>query len=293
VIYDVSHRTTFKYAAMVDISQHMLHLAPRASPKQIVHRHALLVEPTPTVSKDSWDYFGNASTYLTVEQPHDTLTISSHARIEISDAFAPPDPESTIPWDRMAESLAAAKSTLEIQQFQFESPFTHSTSALEYARPSFPPGRPLLAAAADLTHRIFSDFKYEGGVTDIYTPVDHVMKERRGVCQDFAHLQLACLRALGLPARYVSGYLLTHPPEGEEKLVGSDASHAWLSIWTPGHSWIDLDPTNDLLPTNEHITVAWGRDYGDVSPVSGMVGGGGAQKVDVAVDVRPVEVRRE
>jgi len=138
--------------------------------------------------------------------------------------------------------------------------------------------------------RIYRDFKYEGGVTDVSTPVDRLLADRRGVCQDFAHLQIACLRALGIPARYVSGYLLTHPPEGQEKLVGSDASHAWLAVWVPEYGWVDLDPTNNLLPAEEHITIAWGRDYGDVSPINGMVIGGGEHQVDVAVDVRPADL---
>ncbi len=291
MIYDVSHCTTFQYSSKVDISQHLLHLTPRASRRQIVHRHSLIVAPTPALTKDGIDYFGNPTTYLTVQEPHGKLTIASSARIEIDDMSPPPDPEATTPWDALAERLNALTDpvAIETQQFIFESPFTDSQRARDYARPSFPPGRPVLAGAVDLMRRIFEEFKYEGGVTDIYTPVDHVMVERKGVCQDFAHLQIACLRALGLPARYVSGYLLTHPPEGQEKLVGSDASHAWLAIWTPNFGWVDLDPTNNVLPHNEHITVAWGRDYGDVSPINGIVLGGGEQKIDVAVDVRPVK----
>lgn len=291
MIYDVNHRTTFQYSANVDISQHMLHLAPRPTPRQIVHRHALLTSPTPTLTKDSVDYFGNKTTYLSVEQPHNALTITSTARVETKEHAQTADPESTTAWDTLAARLTAGPDQipLDVQQFAFDSPFTGSAAALAYATPAFPPGRPTLAGAIELMNRIFADFAYEGGVTDIYTPVDHVLEERRGVCQDFAHLQIACLRSLGLPARYVSGYLMTHPPEGKEKLVGSDASHAWLAVWTPAHGWVDLDPTNNMLPADEHITVGWGRDYGDVSPISGMVLGGGEQKIDVAVDVRPIK----
>ncbi len=151
---------------------------------------------------------------------------------------------------------------------------------------SFPPGRPILEAALDLTDRIYSEFKYEGGATTVTTTVDEVLRLKRGVCQDFAHLQIACFRAMRLPARYVSGYLLTKAPEGREKLVGADASHAWLSVWCPGYGWIDLDPTNNLIPTDEHVLLAWGRDYSDVSPVNGVIFGGGDHVVDVAVDVR-------
>lgn len=304
MIYDVSHKTTFDYSYKVDMSQHLLHLTPRARQRQKVHRHAIIVSPTPTVTEERSDYFGNGATYLTVEDPHETLTIASTARVEIDDAVRPPAPETTMSWDALRDMLAAAHDTdldgrlidvndrtaLDIQQYVFDSPFTGSEQARAYALPSFPSGRPVLAGAVDLMRRIYQDFEYEGGVTDIYTPVDQVLKDRRGVCQDFAHLQIACLRALRLPARYVSGYLMTHPPEGQEKLVGSDASHAWLAVWTPEHGWVDLDPTNDMLPHDEHITLAWGRDYGDVSPVNGIVLGGGDQTVKVAVDVRPVEI---
>jgi transglutaminase-like putative cysteine protease len=176
-----------------------------------------------------------------------------------------------------------------ISEFAFDSPYSiGNEDVLHYARQSFEPGRPILAAATDLTARIFRDFEYRGGVSDVSTPVRDVFAMRKGVCQDFAHLELACLRSLGLAARYVSGYLLTHPPEGKEKLVGSDASHAWLSVWAGNAGWTDLDPTNNLIPGIEHITVAWGRDYGDVSPINGFIVGGGSHQVAVAVDVRPV-----
>ena len=193
-------------------------------------------------------------------------------------------------WERVKAVLSESREpeALEADQFAFDSPFTFSNEAFDYARQSFQSGRPILEAAIDLTSRIFNDFKYEGGVTDIHTPVDKVFADRRGVCQDFAHLQIACLRALGLPARYVSGYLRTHPPEGQERRIGADASHAWLAIWVPEAGWIDLDPTNDMIPRDEHITIAWGRDYGDVSPINGMMIGGGDQRVEVAVDVRPL-----
>lgn len=303
MIYDISHRTTFEYSTTVDISQHLLHLTPRSRQRQTLHRNALLVSPTPTLTQSSFDYFGNPTTYLTVQDPHKTLTISSSSQVEIDESIEPPAPGATMAWDRLNQMLAIAldadlagrlfdvedHSALDIQQYMFESPFTGSKAARAYAEPSFPPGRAVLSGAVDLMQRIFKDFKYRGGVTDIYTPVDHVLEERQGVCQDFAHLQIACLRALRLPARYVSGYLLTHPPKGQKKLVGSDASHAWLSVWTPEFGWVDLDPTNNLLPYDEHITIAWGRDYGDVSPVTGLVLGGGEQVVEVAVDVRPAK----
>lgn len=289
MIYDVSHRTTFSYAWNVSISQHYLHLAPRATHCQSVLQHNLLIEPAPTVSESGIDYFGNGTTYLTVEEPHDQLTIVSSSRISV-EVTPTPAPETTIAWEQMPVLVARQNdpNALDAMQYVFQSPFTRSRDAEAYATESFPSGRPVLDGTIDLMHRIHKDFKYEGGVTDIYTPVDKVIAGKKGVCQDFAHLQISCLRALGLPARYVSGYLRTHPPEGQEKRIGADASHAWLALWVPGSGWVDLDPTNDLLPGDEHITVAWGRDYGDVSPINGMVLGGGQQKIAVAVDVKPV-----
>lgn len=288
MIYDISHRTTFSYATNAALSQHLLHLSPRVCPHQICHNHALLVEPAPKLTREETDYFGNPTTYMTVEEPHAKLTIVSTAKVDVKDN-PPPAPEATPPWDELVSTLSERtdREALDAFQFIFDSPFTRSRDAAEYAEPSFPAGRPVLEAAVELMTRINTDFVYKGGVTDIYTPVDQVLVDRRGVCQDFAHVQIACLRSLGLPVRYVSGYLLTHPPEGQEKKVGADASHAWLAIWVPGHGWVDLDPTNNMIPDNEHITVAWGRDYGDVSPINGMVLGGGEHEIDVAVDVHP------
>lgn len=288
MIYDISHRTVFSYAADAALSQHLLHLAPRLCTHQVCHNHALFVEPAPKLTRTDKDFFGNPTTYMTVEEPHKKLSIVSSAKVAILTAAAPVAGE-TIAWDHMARTLAERtdRDSLYAFQFVFDSPFTKSAEAAGYAEPSFPPGRPILEGAVELMSRINADFTYEGGVTDIHTPVDQVLTDRHGVCQDFAHLQIACLRSLGLPVRYVSGYLLTHPPEGEEKKVGADASHAWLAVWIPDHGWVDLDPTNNMIPSNEHITVAWGRDYGDVSPINGMVLGGGEHEIDVAVDVRP------
>lgn len=288
--YDVSHVTEFDYSQQVSISHHLLHLTPRPCDHQTNHRSTLVIDPAPAVHQGSVDYFGNPTAFIIVQKPHDKLTVKARSLIDVA---PPPAPEavSTMPWELVAATVKAdsSKPMLDVAQFMFTSPFTKAGDEVEsYARDSFPPGRPVLDAARELTGRIFRDFTYDGSATDVSTPVDEAMRLKRGVCQDFAHLQLACLRKLGLPARYVSGYLLTHPPEGEEKLVGADASHAWLSLWVPDHGWVDLDPTNDLIPGDEHITLAWGRDYGDVSPVNGVMVGGGEHEVEVAVDVRPV-----
>ena len=290
MIFDVSHRTTFTYTQSVSISHHLLHLSPRPCPWQVCNRHSLMIEPSPAIMREATDYFGNPTTYLTIETPHDELSIIARSNVEVS---AHPDrvPAATPAWDGIAAPLASAtdRELLDAYQFAFDSPFAASGDMVrDYAAPSFPAGRPVLEGAVELMHRIYTDFKYEGGVTDLYTPIETVLADRRGVCQDFAHLFIAGLRSLGMPARYVSGYLMTRPAPGQERLVGADASHAWLSVWVPDAGWIDLDPTNDLLPGEQHITVAWGRDYGDVSPINGMVLGGGAHAVAVAVDVAPV-----
>ena len=291
MIYDVSHHTTIRYSQSVSISHHLLHLSPRMVPHQVCRRHALMIEPSPTISKEAIDYFGNPTTYLTIEEPHVELSIISRSNVEVM-PVPPVDPGSTPAWDGIPGLLqkATERELLDVYQFAFDSPFTQSGNGVAaYAAQSFPPGRPVLEGALELKHRIFTEFKYEGGVTEIHTPVDTVLAERRGVCQDFAHLQISGLRSLGIPCRYVSGYLQTLPPEGQERLAGADASHAWLAVWVPDTGWVDLDPTNNLIPGEQHITIAWGRDYGDVSPINGLVVGGGGHDVKVAVDVVAVD----
>ncbi len=289
MLYDLSHRTTYRYSQPVSLAQHFLHVTPRVAPGQITHRTALSVTPLPTYATNSVDYFGNPTTFLSIEQFHTELTIHTRSRIEVKKA-PPPQPDSTLAWEQVSDVIAADHSLdgLDAIQYAYPSPKTVARADVEaYARASFPPGRPVLAGARDLTARIFKEFAYDPTATTVTTPVDEVFAIRRGVCQDFAHLELACLRALRLPARYVSGYLLTRPPEGQARLVGADASHAWLSVWCPGEGWVDLDPTNNLLPRDEHITLAWGRDYADVSLVNGVIFGGGDHAVQVAVDVVP------
>ena len=291
--YDVRHRTTYCYSLPVSISHHVLHLSPRASPHQAVLGSDITVTPLPTVRSDSHDYFGNGVTFLTVQQQHQELVIEARSQVEVR-APLRCGPGETLPWDRVYGSLEAQASAdaLATLQFAFDSPYTqHRAGLAAYARESFLPGRPLLEAALDLNRRIHREFRYDSKATTVSTPVDDVFKLRRGVCQDFAHLELACLRALALPARYVSGYLLTRPPPGGVKLVGSDASHAWISVWCPEAGWVDLDPTNDTIVGDEHITLAWGRDYGDISPINGVIFGGGEHRIEVAVDVSPAAQR--
>jgi transglutaminase-like putative cysteine protease len=286
MMFDVSHRTTYTYSKPVLQSEHLVHMTPRPAPRQIVHRHSLLIEPAPSSNVSLTDYFGNSSAILTIEDEHSELVIHARSTVEVR---APdlPMPGLSTPWEQVA-AKARRNGELDIGVLQFASTSRHTRvvrEAVDYARPSFAPQRPVLDATLDLTRRIYEDFMFDSTATDISTPVLHVLQERRGVCQDFAHLALTCFRAFGLPARYVSGYLLTYPPPGMEKLQGADASHAWISVWAPEAGWVDFDPTNGIMPTNEHITVAYGRDYDDVSPISGVLLGGSRQKMTIAVDV--------
>jgi transglutaminase-like putative cysteine protease len=288
VQYDVRHKTTFSYEEIVSVSHHVLHLAPRSHPQQTCLESQTIVVPKPAVESVGEDYFGNPVQHLTIQQPHKQLVVDAHARVEVRSAEQPLVLDASAPWETVRAQLAES-AALAAFECAFASPYVVGNDAIrEYALLSFTPARPILAAAMDLTTRIFSEFRYRGGVSDVSTPVSDVFAMRQGVCQDFSHLEIACLRSLGLAARYVSGYLLTRPPEGEEKLVGSDASHAWLSVFAGDSGWVDFDPTNNAIPGEEHITFAWGRDYGDVSPINGFMVGGGAHQVDVSVDVTAV-----
>ncbi len=291
MILTVRHSNRFTYLTDVSLARHVLHLTPRATPAQVCHRHTVSVDPAPDVTSRRTDFFGNTTQFLTIQAPHRTLTITAESVVEVTPVTAP-DPGATIPWDAVHEAVSSDLSPegLDAYEMTFDSPYvTAETDLAAYARDSFPADRPVLAAALDLTARIHADFRYDTDATTIDTPVDEVFAARHGVCQDFAHLQVACLRQLGLAARYVSGYLLTLPPEGRERLVGADASHAWVSLWCPGNGWVDLDPTNNKIPGDEYVTLAWGRDYGDVSPVRGVVVGGAEQDLEVAVDVVPAD----
>ena len=241
--------------------------------------------PEPQYLQQQTDYFGNIAHVFMVQQPHDELAMTTVSMVETS-LPATPAAASTSPWETVARRLAAPKGPAELaaNQFVFVSPLiTVSPEAIAYARPSFAPGTPVLAGSLDLVRRIFTDFTYDKSATT----VDQVLVDRKGVCQDFAHVAISCLRSLGLAAGYVSGYLETSPPPGQPRLVGADASHAWISLFVPDAGWVDLDPTNNLIAGESHITVAWGRDYGDVTPVKGVVMGGGVHSLSVTVDVAP------
>jgi transglutaminase-like putative cysteine protease len=262
-------------------------VTPRRTPGQLPLRTQLLIEPSPAVLVSRPDYFGNTSHFFSLEESHGRLSVTAVSEVDVT-GVEPPAAGLTPSWEtvRAAVRRDTSRDGLEALAYTFESPFVRiEPEVVAYAEPSFRPGRPMLEAAFELTQRIQRDFKYEPGATSIATPLSEVMRVRRGVCQDFAHLEIAMLRAFGLPARYVSGYLRTRPPPGRPRLIGADQSHAWLSLYCPGFGYVDLDPTNGSMPTDDHVTVAWGRDFGDVSPLKGVILGGGQHSLRVSVDV--------
>jgi len=288
--YDVSHRTTYSYSAAVAQSQHIVHMSPRQVERQRIKGHTLVIEPAPTIRTERQDYFGNRVVMFDIEQDHKELVVHARSSITVS---APPSINlaAASPWHALAERIADPRAGLDLDVIAFAcaSKNTRPTPDIAaYACPSFAPGRSVLEAAWDLIGRIYTDFTFDPTATDVSTPVTQVLQQRRGVCQDFSHLALACLRSMRISARYVSGYILTKPPAGAPRLAGADASHAWVSVWCPEFGWVDFDPTNGLMPKDEHITIAYGRDYDDVSPISGILLGGNEHSVFVAVDVVPI-----
>ena len=286
-LFQITHTTSYEYHAPVTVSHHLMRLTPRALTRQRLLEHDIEVHPTPAATNQRIDYFGNDVTFATIERTHRQLSVISRSRVAVSPAFIPEAGE-TPGWETVRGLCRGDRtaSVLEATEFTFASPLVPVEPVFaEFAASAFEPGRPILDAVTDLTARIHREFKFDPTATTISTPLAEVLEKRRGVCQDFAHLQIACLRALGLPARYVSGYLETVPPPGQSKLVGSDASHAWLSFFCPGIGWMDVDPTNNLFPSMQHITLGWGRDYSDVSPVRGVILGAGKHDLNVAVDV--------
>jgi transglutaminase-like putative cysteine protease len=287
--YRVHHATTYTYADKVDLASHLLHLTPRVMAHQRVLSCVITATPKPASVTRGEDHFGNGVTRMFLDSPHDRFTVSLEAEIDV--AFpAPPAAAATLPWEAIAELARLGGRNWHEAEFAFASPMAPADEAAgAYARPSFPAGRPILAGLLELTARINRDFAFRPGVTTVGTPIGEVLARRAGVCQDFTHLMLAGLRALGLPGRYVSGYLRTRPPPGQLPRRGSDQSHAWVGAWLgPTHGWVDLDPTNNIVVREEHVVLGWGRDYGDISPTRGVLLGGGAHTVDVGVDLEAV-----
>lgn len=286
--YTIHHVTTYEYTEPVSLCQNVAHLSVRECDRQHSEPSVLAISPDPAVFEERVDYYGNPVHYFSIQEPHRKLNVEATHAIAVE---APPAivPASTPPWEGVRDRLGreGGPAWQDAYQFAFDS---HHAAAharyAEYGRKSFAPGRPILEAAIDLVHRIYAEFTYDPRATTVSTPVADVFAMRRGVCQDFAHLLLACLRSLGLAGRYVSGYLCSTPPPGRARLVGADATHAWVSLFCGEFGWVDLDPTNDQVPDERHILIAWGRDYDDVSPLKGVILGGGQHVVKVAVDVR-------
>ena len=291
MIYRVRHATRYAYGGTVDLGAHMLHLSPRPLEhrQRVIEAH-IVADPLPTRRREGHDHFGNAVTWLFLDTPHPEFEVVTEAVVDV--LFPPPpEAEATPPWEEVADAARdAGPEAWEAAEFALSSPMAPAhAGAAAYAAPSFPSGRPILAALLDLNARIRRDFAFRAGVTTLSTPISEVLARREGVCQDFTHLMIGALRGLGLPARYVSGYIRTRPPPGETRRRGADQSHAWVGCWLGAeHGWVDLDPTNNLVVRDEHVVLAWGRDYADVSPLRGVVLGGGAgQKLTVSVDLEP------
>ena len=287
--YRIRHITEYRYPEQVNLCHNETRLTPRTTPRQQCVLTSLSCEPGPVYRSDREDFFGNRVSLLTIEQPHTTLRVTAESTVEVMGHAGELDLMRDTPWEEVCARLdrETGEAVLDARPYRLESPRIPALPGLgAYAEPSFVPGRPLREAVADLMARIHEDFEYDPGFTTVTTPLASVLDHRRGVCQDFAHLAIGCLRATGLAARYVSGYLETRPAPGQEKLQGADASHAWFSVFDPDQGWLDFDPTNNLIPMERHITLAWGRDYTDVTPLKGVLfGGGDSHGLSVAVDV--------
>jgi transglutaminase-like putative cysteine protease len=293
--YHVVHETRVAYRSLVTLSQQYLHMTPRSFPYQQIDSHELWVNPTEDDGADGIDYFGNKTRQMTITAPHRTLLVHAESTVALTHRHDLARIQGTSSWEGLRDRLNQGMDTnmVDAYRYLYASPHVICSPELErFARISYTPGRPQLDAALALTQRIFDEFEFDDTATEISTPLEEVLKGRRGVCQDFAQLMIGCLRSLGLPARYVSGYILTHPPAGQPRLVGADASHAWASVFCPGLGWIDFDPTNRCLVQHDHITLGWGRDFSDVTPMRGVVLGGGKQDLEVRVTVTPVPLHK-
>jgi len=296
MLLQVTHETRYDYQPAVETAQHVAYLEPRAHGSQNVLSHSLLINPQPAQQRSAADVFGNHRCFFSLQVPHGILQVRACSLVSTREAEKP---ASSLPWETLRDHLRYQAGTVyePATEFVFASAFVpRQLEFAGYARPSFVPGADVLSVARDLMERIHADFTYETNSTQINTPALQALEQRKGVCQDFAHIMLACWRSMGLPARYVSGYLLTRPPPGEVKLIGSDASHAWVSIYVPdlpeGERWVDFDPTNNRwgwhAPGVDYVTVATGRDFGDVSPLRGVIHGGSRHTLTVGVTVEEI-----
>lgn len=285
--YLITHTTSYNYSEPASLSQNELFLTPRKTAFQSLIEHQISVLPSPQYRQSRIDYFGNSTDVIMIQHPHAELTVTATSMV---DTKSPADPvaNQSISWEDMATRLGSKWCPVDFEAlpFLFASPLVSTPAEVaDYARVSFGPKVSLFSGTMNLMQRIYTEFTYDKTASNVETTVEQVLAARKGVCQDFAHLAISCLRSLGLAARYVSGYLETLPPPGKPKMIGSDASHAWVSVFIPDYGWLDFDPTNNQIAGENHITLAWGRDYGDVAPVKGVIMGGGKHRLSVKVDV--------
>ena len=300
MLLHVRHETLYHYTPPVENAQHAVYLRPGSSAHQTVLQHALHISPQPAQQREGLDGYGNSKLFFSLQTPHDELRVAADSMVQTQ---ARPAGDAELPWERVREAFRyhAGAEYSSAWEFVFASPYVPRHEAfIDFARPSFAPGRPLLQAAVDLMQRIYAAMTYDGESTDVDTPALEALQQGKGVCQDFAHIMVACCRAMGLPARYVSGYMLTQPAPGQPRLTGCDASHAWASVFcpvseglapdqAPSGQWFDFDPTNNRAPGEDYVTLATGRDFLDVSPLRGVIRGGAQHTLNVAVTVTPVE----
>jgi transglutaminase-like putative cysteine protease len=291
--FHVLHETRYEYAATVSLSQKLLHLTPRSFQFQQCESHSIMLNPMDSERTQGVDFFGNQTSYCVVTEPHQSLLVRAESVLTL---YPRPGQEllaNSVPWEAVRDGihLLTNPARLEVIKYLYTSThITYSEELAAFARVSFKPGRSVLESAFDLTRRIYSEFLFDSQATEISTPLSELLEIKRGVCQDFAHLMIGCLRAIGLACRYVSGYILTRPAPGKLRLIGADASHAWVSVYCPSIGWVDFDPTNCCMVTMEHVTLGWGRDFSDVSIIRGVMLGGGAQTLKVNVTMTELDV---
>jgi transglutaminase-like putative cysteine protease len=305
MLLHVTHETRYDYAPAVETAQHMAHLKPLVRASQRLVNHRLRVSPEPVQRSESVDVYGNTRAFFALESTHEQLVVTAESLVETAAPQLDASAALELPWEAVRERFRYRKGVHDDAASEFVFPSRHvplNDDFVAYARQSFTTGRPTFDAAMDLTRRIFDDFEYDSGSTEINTPAAEALAQRRGVCQDFAHIMIACCRNMGLPARYVSGYLLTQPPPGQPRLIGADASHAWVEVYLPGipsdgadeaavapGDWAGFDPTNGRQPGEDYVALAIGRDYADVSPMRGVLHGGARHVLHVGVTVRPYD----
>lgn len=296
MIFSILHKTRYRYNAPISLCHNIATIRPRESAGQKLLDFSLQIQPEPTDKSERKDFFGNHITRFSIQQSHDELSVISKCTVnreysKIRESFYTEDCQKITMQQALLALQANTPEVLEAKQFILESILIRNTdeSIKQYAELSFKPNRSVFEATFELMQRIYTDFDFVPGFTTVSTPLGEVMKEKKGVCQDFAQIAIACIRSVGLPAKYISGYIETIPPAGKQKLIGADASHAWFAIYIPGFGWVDFDPTNNQIPHDQHIVVGWGRDYYDVPPLKGVVFGSGMSKLKVSVDIRPAE----